>query len=293
MRLLKAERRLAGLGGRNLKGPPVTSQTHSVRMNFSPGSLSKFLVCHSCNCGFLDFWPTRGFLTRASLKRSTTAAMAKTPPSRSYRVFSLTDGLVSASASSTATNAAAEPAISASPATRFLLVRVIETPCTTTGSIAFVCAYMISSNERTQGAKHLRLAAFPWVRLLFWSALTTVRCVRVERVPRKFWRRLPSPMMKPSASPSSAVRFDRHARDECQQCPKDRLIIGCEKGVHQAEHAAQDVDAYGAPKFRKSTGLPVFTIRWTGSSKSMESYPNKYPDEADFSGPGNASENLG
>src|SRR5262245_42962659 len=59
---------LPGLVASNWKGPPETLQTHSVRMNLSPGSLFRFLVCHSRSCGFLDFWPTMGFFTTASLK---------------------------------------------------------------------------------------------------------------------------------------------------------------------------------------------------------------------------------
>src|SRR5262249_6680925 len=74
---------LPGLVAVNWKGPPETLQTQSVRMNLRPGNLPRFLVCHSRSCGFLDFWPTMGFFTTASLKWSTTAAMAKTPPSRS------------------------------------------------------------------------------------------------------------------------------------------------------------------------------------------------------------------
>src|SRR5947207_199359 len=76
-----------GLVAANLKGPPATSQTHSVRMNLRPGSLSRLFVCHSRSCGFLDFRPTTGFFTTASLKWSTTAGMAKTPPSRSCSVL--------------------------------------------------------------------------------------------------------------------------------------------------------------------------------------------------------------
>jgi hypothetical protein len=30
-------------------------------MNLRPGSLPRFLVCHSRSCGFLDFGPTMGF----------------------------------------------------------------------------------------------------------------------------------------------------------------------------------------------------------------------------------------
>jgi hypothetical protein len=68
MGLLQANRRLTGLGGGELEGPPETLQTHSVRMNLRPGNLFRFLVCHSRSCGFLDFWPTTGFFTTASLK---------------------------------------------------------------------------------------------------------------------------------------------------------------------------------------------------------------------------------
>jgi hypothetical protein len=59
---------LPGLVAVNWKGPPETLQTHSVRMNLRPGNLFRFLVCHSRSCGFLDFWPTTGFFTTASLK---------------------------------------------------------------------------------------------------------------------------------------------------------------------------------------------------------------------------------
>ena len=58
-------------------------------MNLRPGNLSKFFVCHSLRAGFFDVFPTIGFWTTASLKWSTTAAMAKTPPSRSYKLCSL------------------------------------------------------------------------------------------------------------------------------------------------------------------------------------------------------------
>ena len=66
-----------------------------------PGSLPRLLVCHSRRAGFSDFWPTIGLCTTASLKWSTTAAMANAPPSRSYRLDSaiscLLDGFLEAS----------------------------------------------------------------------------------------------------------------------------------------------------------------------------------------------------
>ena len=66
------------------KGPPATAQSDSVRMNFRPGN--KPFPFHSLSCGFtLSF----GFSTILSLKRSTTMAMALTPPSRSYRLCSV------------------------------------------------------------------------------------------------------------------------------------------------------------------------------------------------------------
>jgi hypothetical protein len=58
-------------------------------MNLSPGNLLKLFVCHFLRAEFFEFFPTIGFCTIASLKWSTTAAMAKTPPSRSYRLFSV------------------------------------------------------------------------------------------------------------------------------------------------------------------------------------------------------------
>src|SRR5713226_5134498 len=70
-------------------------------MNLRPGSLPRLLVCHSRRSGFSDFWPTIGLRTTASLKWSTTAAMANAPPSRSYRLDSviscLLDGFLEAS----------------------------------------------------------------------------------------------------------------------------------------------------------------------------------------------------
>src|SRR6476646_5474316 len=110
------------------KGPPETLHTHSVRINLRPGSLLRLLVCHSRNCGFLDLWPTMGFFTTASLKWSTTAAMAKTPPSRSYRLFSGVVCLACAYALSAAANAIGE-ALSASPATMLRLVIEVEMSC--------------------------------------------------------------------------------------------------------------------------------------------------------------------
>src|SRR5215204_1236511 len=89
MCLLKAQMSFTGFVGENLNGPPVTSQTQRVRMNLSPDSLSKLFVCHFLSAGFFEFFPTTGFCTIASLKWLTTAAMAKTPPSRSYRLFSV------------------------------------------------------------------------------------------------------------------------------------------------------------------------------------------------------------
>ena len=57
-------------------------------MNFSPGSRSSCSVCHCRRAGFRDSRPTSGSSMRASLKASTTAAMANAPPSRSYRLAS-------------------------------------------------------------------------------------------------------------------------------------------------------------------------------------------------------------
>jgi len=57
-------------------------------MNFNPGNRSRLSVCHLRSAGFLEFLPTMGLSTTASLKWSTTAAIAKTPPRRSYRLFS-------------------------------------------------------------------------------------------------------------------------------------------------------------------------------------------------------------
>ncbi|WP_029620631.1 putative metallopeptidase [Pseudorhizobium marinum] len=46
--------------------------------------------------------------------------------------------------------------------------------------------------------------------------------------------------------------------DYCRQCGDAEFMALVE---HELYHAAQDVDAFGAPKFSKSTGAPVFTIR--------------------------------
>lgn len=45
----------------------------------------------------------------------------------------------------------------------------------------------------------------------------------------------------------------------CQYACSDAEF--CALIEHELYHAAQDVDQYGAPKFRKDSGLPVFTIR--------------------------------
>jgi hypothetical protein len=50
---------LPGFVAANVKGP-ATLQTHRVRMNFNPGSLSSWSVCHSRSSGFFDAWPTMG-----------------------------------------------------------------------------------------------------------------------------------------------------------------------------------------------------------------------------------------
>ena len=89
MRLLKTHLGFPGLVGVYWNGPPATAQTQRVRMNLRPGNLSNLFVCHSLRAGFFEVFPTIGFFTTASLKWSTTAAIAKTPPSRSYRLFSV------------------------------------------------------------------------------------------------------------------------------------------------------------------------------------------------------------
>src|SRR6266540_3387803 len=66
-------------------------------MNLRPGSLPRLLLCHSRRAGFSDFWPTIGFFTTASLKWSTTAAMANAPPSRSYKLDSVISCLLEGS----------------------------------------------------------------------------------------------------------------------------------------------------------------------------------------------------
>lgn len=45
--------------------------------------------------------------------------------------------------------------------------------------------------------------------------------------------------------------------DYCCQCGDAEFMALCE---HELYHAAQETDAFGAPKFSRSTGLPVFTI---------------------------------
>ncbi|WP_104839971.1 putative metallopeptidase [Sinorhizobium fredii] len=44
----------------------------------------------------------------------------------------------------------------------------------------------------------------------------------------------------------------------CRECGDAEFMALVE---HELYHAAQDVDAFGAPKFSKSTGRPVFVIR--------------------------------
>ena len=52
-------------------------------MNFKPASLSGCSTLHWRSAGFSESWPTIAFWMIASLKWSTTAAIAKTPPTRS------------------------------------------------------------------------------------------------------------------------------------------------------------------------------------------------------------------
>ena len=136
MGLFKAERRLAGLGCRELEGATRNAADPQRPHELEAGQPSEVLVCHSRSCGFLDFWPTMGFFTTASLKWSTTAAMAKTPPSRSYRLFSGTVCLSCACALSAAANTVTGAAASASPATTFRLVIEVETVCDMATSLA-------------------------------------------------------------------------------------------------------------------------------------------------------------
>jgi hypothetical protein len=46
--------------------------------------------------------------------------------------------------------------------------------------------------------------------------------------------------------------------DYCRQCGDAEFMALVE---HELYHAAQDTDDFGQPKFSKSTGLPVFTVR--------------------------------
>lgn len=46
--------------------------------------------------------------------------------------------------------------------------------------------------------------------------------------------------------------------DYCRECGDAEFMALVE---HELYHAAQDVDAFGAPKFSRSTGRPVFVIR--------------------------------
>jgi hypothetical protein len=66
--LLKAERCRAGLGGREMERPTRNVADPQRSHELEAGSLPRFLVCHCRSCGFLDFWPTMGFFTTASLK---------------------------------------------------------------------------------------------------------------------------------------------------------------------------------------------------------------------------------
>jgi hypothetical protein len=58
-------------------------------MNLRPGNLPNWLLDQSLRAGFGDSLPTKGFSKMLSLKSFTTAAIAKTPPRRSYKVFSV------------------------------------------------------------------------------------------------------------------------------------------------------------------------------------------------------------
>ena len=69
-------------------------------MNLRPATCPGY-SCAIPEAGFFEVFPTIGFSTTASLKWSTTAAMAKTPPNRSYRLFSGSGAACSGGASVT------------------------------------------------------------------------------------------------------------------------------------------------------------------------------------------------
>jgi len=68
MRLLQTKGRTARFRCREWKGPPDTSQTQRVRMNFKPGNLPCCSTLHSFKAAFFEPLPTAGFATTASLK---------------------------------------------------------------------------------------------------------------------------------------------------------------------------------------------------------------------------------
>src|SRR5215204_529877 len=147
-------------------------------MNLRPGSLPRFLVCHSLSCGFLDFWPTTGFFTTASLKWSTTAAMAKTPPSHSYRLFSRPVCLACAIAVFAQANTVTGAAFSASPAMMLRLVIEVDP----------VRPHVTSCSARPDD---VRLGLFAAFRGVAFSCQASPGLRHVQEVSAALWRQLP------------------------------------------------------------------------------------------------------
>jgi len=55
--------------------------------------------------------------------------------------------------------------------------------------------------------------------------------------------------------PDFVLTFDAHYASICSDAEFCALV------EHELYHAGQERDAFGAPKFRKTTGLPAFTLR--------------------------------
>jgi hypothetical protein len=74
-----------GVIARTIEDLLRVAEGHRVLPHLRPGSRVRYVsVCHSCNSGFAS--TIFGFFNSRSLKLSITAAMAKMPPRRSYRV---------------------------------------------------------------------------------------------------------------------------------------------------------------------------------------------------------------
>jgi hypothetical protein len=77
---------------------------------------------------------------------------------------------------------------------------------------------------------------------------------RLPRVPKDFFRT----MADLATSPARALAIGCFDASYASMCSDAQWCALCE---HELSHCGVEHDVYGAPKFKKSTGLPAFALR--------------------------------